>query len=453
MNRAELRRTISERLAGRQLVWFGTRGDDVEPAAELPELSASFSVIASYGGRPSVRSLALEDISATRVDLDAHDIDEEPRDGPAGELRRAILRTLARPSVVFTYRPSRFLSAICFARQDRCEYLGLFKDHQTAFEHKPWVETEIGRLGVPHIPWTYVADEEQLETLPFLRSGPVMLRRSRTSGGTGLVRVDDEDQVRELWPEQDEAYVSVAPFIDGGVPVNVGAVAWHDGITVHPASVQLIGIPGCSTRPFGYCGNDFGAVAELSDDVLDGIEETTVVVGRWLRRHGYLGAYGVDCLVAGGVPLFTEVNPRFQGSTHASCQLSVEAEESCLVLEHIAALMGMDAPRARPLREQARDAGELSHLVVHWTGAAPGSVDPAPLAERAVREPHACRIDVLTRPELCTLPGATVARITIRDRLTTTGFDLTPTWRGLVDDWQHVDALTLTDSTHDGLAP
>lgn len=435
MTRADFTAALTARIGRRQLVWFGTRGDDVEPATELPQLAASFSVIAPYRRRPSVASLALEQLSGVRVDLDAHDIDEEPREGPAAELRRAMLRTLARPSVVFTYRPSRFVSAICFARQDRCEYAGLFKDHQSAFEHKPWVESEVARLGLPRIPWTYVADEEQIDTLAAIRSGPVMLRRSRTSGGTGLVRVDDEAELRELWPRQDESYVSVAPFISGGVPVNVGAVVWDDEVTVHPASVQLIGIDGCTVRPFGYCGNDFAAAALFGGTVLDAIETSTRTVGRWLGRHGYRGAFGVDYLVVNDVPLFTEVNPRFQGSTHASCQLSVQADESCLVLEHLGALLGMPAPRRAPLREQVRRAAPLSHLVVHWVGSAPTHADGGGLVDVSSRVSTTRRVDLVADPRVTTLPGATVARVTAAEQITANGFELFPTWRSVVDDW------------------
>ena len=103
------------------------------------------------------------------------------------------------------------------------------KDHQSAFEHKPWVESAVRRLGVPGIGWRYVADEEQLTSLHLVDDGPVVLRRSRSSGGTGVFRVDDPNDVARLWPDENEALVSVAPYIVGGLPINVGGVVWRDG--------------------------------------------------------------------------------------------------------------------------------------------------------------------------------------------------------------------------------
>lgn len=435
MRRSELLQQLAGCLGDRQLVWFGTRGDDVEAAAELRALSMSYSLIGAYGRRTAVKGTALEDLTGTRMDLDTFDLDQHPRDDAMRTLRQALLRTLARPSVLFAYRPSAFLSAVCFARQDRCQYLGLFGGHQAAFEHKPWVESAIAGLDIPHVPWTYVADDDRLEAIRFLRNGPIILRRSRTNGGVGLTRLDDENRLEELWPDEDEAFVSVAPFLDKAVPVNVGGVVWRDGVTVHPASVQLIGVPGCTRRPFGYCGNDFAAVSDLGEETVGAIEQAVVKIGEWLRSAAYLGAFGVDFLVKDGIPLFTEVNPRFQGSTHLSCQISVNLEESCLLTEHIAAFFGLPAPPRLSLWQLALAAPPAAHVVVHSTASVPAVIDPADLVDGVLRAGMLSRADVLTRPELVTEPGGTVARMTLRDRVTTTGFDIAEPLRAIVADW------------------
>jgi hypothetical protein len=435
MDRTKLLREVGRLLGKRSLVWAGIRGDDVEPVADLPHLEASYSIIGAYNRRTSVEALAFEDITGVRVDLEIWDIDDHLQSEAATTFRRAMLRSLAQPSALLPYRPSRFLSAISFARRDRCLNLGLFGAHQSAFEHKPWVETAVAELGLPHIPWIYVADEEQLGTRDLVARGPVMLRRSRTSGGEGIVRVEDAAQLMAQWPRADEAFVSVAPFLGGGLPINVGATVWKDGVTVHHPSVQLIGLANCVTRPFGYCGNDFGLARQLDATLLDQIEGATKTIGRWLRSFGYLGTFGVDFLVHEGRALFTEVNPRFQGSTHASSQLAVEAGEGCLVLEHIAAMLGLDAPRQRPIRETVPETAAFANLVVHWTGERPQSLDPTLLVRRMSRQTRGGRADVLTRPALMTSPGAAVARFTVRDQLTNTGFDLPDPWSLIIDEW------------------
>lgn len=431
MDRHLLLDQVSAALGTRSLVWFGTRGEDVLSVSDLPQFSSAFSLISTLTSLPSVSATSLEDLTGRRVDLDTFDIDDVADAPEVRELREHILRTLSGPSALVEYRPTSFSSAIAFARQDRCRHLGLFTGHQAAFEHKPWVESAVAALGVPHIPWVYVADMDQLDTVRFLDDGPVVLRRSRTSGGVGLVRLDSAEDLEALWPDEPEAYVSVAPFIDGGISVNVAGVVVADEVTVHPSSVQLIGSPECTSRPFGYCGNDFGAAASFADDTLDEIEVVTKRIGALLAAYGYRGAFGVDYMLVDGRPIFTEVNPRFQGSTHASARLSVEQGRSCLLLEHLAAFLGLRCEPSEPLREQMAQLPSFAHIVTHHQGV-PERVDPAALIDRCHASGSLIRADVVTRPDLVTDHGGTVCRLTVSERVVDAAGKLLPFWSSVV---------------------
>ena len=430
--RRRLVEQVSRRLGDRQLIWFGTRGDDAESLADLPQLTHVFSLTNAYRRQMAIDGHALEDLTSVRVDLDTYDIDDHPRDEATDQFRRDLLGVLSQPSVVVTYRPSTFLSAVCFARQDRCTDLGMFKDHQAAFEHKPWVESAVRELELPRLEWAYIADSEQLRTHRYLADGPVMLRRSRSSGGTGLTLVEDLTELADAWPKLDEAFVSVAPFVPDARPINIGAVVWDDGVSIHPASLQVIGHPALTRRPFGYCGNDFGAFADLDAGTIDAIETSTTRIGEWLRRSGYRGAFGVDYLVKDGVPLFTEVNPRFQGSTHLSAEISVRRDEPCILLEHVAAHLGLERPVRPPLKDYVGAECSRAHLVVHHLGEDPEHLDPHELIRHFIAKPTAVRTDVHTRPSLTTLPGGVVARLTVEDRATTDGFDLLNVWASVL---------------------
>ena len=429
MDRRTLIRSIEDVVGNRRLVWVGLRGDDAEPLSDLTQFHSAFSLFSRYDQRVGVRSRAYEDISGHRVDPETWDIDDHLGTEATRQFRNDLLRALSADSLVVPYRPSQFLSAILFARSTRCQPLGVFGALQSALEHKPWVETHVGRLEIPRVEWRYIADEEQLSAASLFPDGPLMVRRSRTSGGEGLTFVNGPDELVGQWPKIDEAFASIAPYVEG-TPVNVGAVVWNDDVTVHHASVQLIGIEHLVTRRFGYCGNDFGAARDLSPEVLDGIESATKKIGGWLRSHGFRGAFGVDFLVHDGRALFLEVNPRFQGSTHASAQLDAEADESCLVLEHVAAWLDIPAPRSRPLREQARDAPDLSHLVVHWPGPS-SAVDASRLVETLRNHAGTARIELVPEPRIICEEGSAVLRWTVRSRATTTGYDLLPDIEGL----------------------
>jgi ATP-grasp domain len=443
--RRAMLRFISQRLGRREVIWGGLRADDIEAISDLAQLGGSFAVVGGRDRGGAIPSLDFEDLSGVRPDLDSWDIEEHLEMAAVHEFRQAMLRRLAAPTALLPYRSSGFLSAILFARRDRCLDLGLFGAHRAIFEHKPWVETMVAKLGVPRIEWTYVADEEQWRVRHLVSEGPVVLRLSRSSGGAGFVRVDDPRKLAASWPHHPEAVVGVTPYLDGATPVNIGATVWHDGVTMRHPSVQLIGIPGCTIRPFGYCGNDFGLATELDGSILATIEQSVLALGRWLRRYGYLGTFGVDFLVHRGRALFTEINPRFQGSTHASSQLSSEAGDSCVILDHIAAMLGHDAPPMPSLHDAIRGTSDLAHLVVHWSGDA-GHVDGGRLAVALHGQPGHCRTDVVAKGSIITDSGGVVVRVTARRRLTTTGFDLTQPWAGLIESG-------LSDAvTHEALA-
>lgn len=434
-DRSDTLRRVTDRLGHRRLFWSGLRSDDVEAITDVPQLEGGFSIIGGYERSTVVQSLEFEQMWGARMDLDAWDIDGHPDHTAVAEFRNEILHHLVRPSALVVYRPTRFLSSVAFSRRDRCLYLGLFGEHQAAFDHKPWVESGLDELGIARIPWSYVANEERHRVDRLLDGGPLMLRPSRSSGGTGLVRVEHPDDVDRAWPVQADSFASVTRYLDGAIPVNVGGTVWRDGhVTLRHPSVQLIGVPACTDKPFGYCGNDFGAIRDLDRAAIDAIDANSRLIGGWLSRFGYLGTFGVDFLVHEGVPLFTEVNPRFQGSTHASCRLSIEADETCLMLDHIASFLGLEAPRSRSLRDMQVEMPNLASFVVHRQGLA-RSLDSRPLADELRAALGWLRTDVQADPSLPCEPGSTILRATSRARLTTSGFDLTDPCSTIVSRW------------------
>lgn len=433
MDRDQLLRQVTTRLGKRTVVWAGLRNDDVESLRDLPNLGPAFSII---GGHAPHGETTYESIEGVRHDLELWNIDQHLTEPAAREFRRALLRGLDGESALVPYRPSMFLSAVWFARMDRCTNLGLFGDFQAAFDHKPWVETNVGRLGLATIPWTYIADEEQLKAVALVERGPVVLRRSRTSGGEGLYLAHDRAELAERWLDGQEAFMSVGPYIEDAVSLNIGATAWHDGVSVHHMSVQLVGIESCVTRPFGYCGNDFGAGQDLGAQVHDSVEEATNAIGGWLRSFGYLGTFGVDYLLKDGVLVFTEINPRFQGSTSASSRLGIQAGEGCLLLEHIASHLGCPAPRPVRLRDRMESIAPLATVVLHHLSDESAAPSVAPLFDRLRQDGVDASADVTVAPGQRVEQGGVLTRLSVRDRVTTSGLSLIGPVAQAIEAWR-----------------
>jgi hypothetical protein len=194
-----------------------------------------------------------------------------------------------------------------------------------------------------------------------------VIRAARTSGGVGLTLARDPRQVAHSWPEGADKFVAVAPFVPG-LPVNFSGCVFTDGtVRLHPLSLQLVGVPACTSRPFGYCGNDFGAAtAAVGAEELHALDGMGRAIGGWLHREGYRGAFGVDAIATEGKALFTEMNPRFQGSSVLSARIARELDVPDLFLDHVSACLGL--PQVGPelsLAEWTVRQSAVARFVVH----------------------------------------------------------------------------------------
>lgn len=421
--RTRLLEAVDAALGNRSLVWFGTRGDDVESLTQLPQLRTSLSIISPLAARSAVEAYSLEEGTNRRVDLDTYDIDDHLDEAQVRQFRRRLLGALGRKSALLCYRPSHLVSSAAFARQDHCLELSLFKEFQAAFEHKPWVESAIRGLEIPAIPWRYIADVDHATDVLSNAGGQIIIRPSRSSGGVGLFKVANGDELAELWPHHSDGLVSIAPFYENVIPVNIGGVVWDEGVTLHHPSIQLIGVPELTQREFGYCGNDFANVRSLESATILQIEKSSRVVGLWLRGRGYRGAFGIDYLVRDGVPLFTEVNPRFQGSTYLSSWMSATRGEGCILLEHLAAMLRIPMPSTKAsLAERVFDQPPVSHMVFHAVES--GTVDTSQAARAARSFDRFLRDGLRPEAHVHLDQGSSCYRLAVRGSVTQSGFTL-----------------------------
>jgi len=355
---------ITAALKNRPLIFFGTRGADAESLLKIPNFASLFSLIAPLQSS-TVEETCLETITRERVELDDYTIDNDTRP-VVSEIRRKLLRALERPSVLLTYRPCAFLSSAWFPRSDRVTYLGLFHGHQSCFEHKAWVETQLAANGVRVLPWRFFADEESEIIKEWVSTEPIVLRANRSDGGIGVRYVPDLDSLDAQWPSHNDGFLAATTFLSDSISLNLGVCVFQDGsVSFHGPSVQLIGIPELTRRHFGYCGNDFAAASQLDKDIWQQLERLAKTVAQWLRRQGYLGAFGIDALVYDGQVYVSEINPRFQGSSLLSTRLDAMLDRPDIFLEHIAAFLGLQKPKIQPLDELAAIQPPLAHAVLH----------------------------------------------------------------------------------------
>jgi hypothetical protein len=425
------RREIDVALGDRRLIWFGIRGTDAEPLLALPQFQESYAVIAALQAAGLAVSESLEAETGRRVDLDRYDIDDDPS-SEVRHLRRRMTASLSQRNVTMAYRPAEFLNSVHFPNIGSSHLAAMFCARQRAFEHKPWVEQGLREAGVQIVPWRYVSDEDHLLVSRWLKDGPLVLRPSRSSGGEGLVLVEREDDIEIDWPRSRDAFVSVSPFIQDGVPVNLGGCLFPDGsYSIQPPSVQLIGIESCTTRRFGYCGNDFGAVKALGADRLQDLDAMVTRVASWLHSQRYVGAFGLDALVTPSEVWLTEVNARFQGCSLLAARVARECDVPDLYFEHLAAFLGGTASRTPSVVEWADSQPSWSQVIAHNLAAERTEYRPA-LGDRRPL-PRSVFVDLTPAPHTLIEPGAIVFRLSIRDSCTERGDAIAPEVEACVD--------------------
>lgn len=413
MNRAAYIRALTRALGRRRVVYFGTRGADARSLSYLMNFDAIFSQIAP-SGLGAVEEVCLETLTGRRVDLDAYSVDTD-RSNAVAELRAAMLRAFEVPTVVLPYRSCGLLASAWFPRSEKVIFAGNFHELQGCFEHKPWVETQLAGIGIQVVPWRYYADNERALIEEALHFRPLVVRSNRSDGGTGVRYVATAADLDEQWPEHVDGFLAAAPFLEG-VPINVNAVVFGDGsVTRHGASVQLIGIPQCTHRRFGYCGNDFGAAAEFEPRQLADLDTMVERVGEWLAGRGYRGAFGIDAILAENGVHLVELNPRFQGSSRLSAKLDEDAERADMFLSHLGAYLNLEPPDGLTLAELAPRA-RGAHVVVHATGDRLARRDELPPPEA----------DLLPEPGVLVVDGAMTANLVFRELVSVDGTSLSP---------------------------
>lgn len=419
---------VNDALGRRSLVWFGTRGTDALPLSALrtPKLVCSQIAPIADDELAGARQHCLESARGQRKDLDRFDIDNDLHRSSA-RLKQILLQEVGPDDVLIAYRPSEFLAAALFCQPGPLPATN-FHLHQRQFEYKPWVERELVAFdpSLPMLRWTYIRSADMDSARELLAKGRMVARNTTGSGGADVFEFSSIEEFEQNRPRHRDHFVGVARFVADAAPLNVNACVYHDGsVAVFGVSYQLIGISGLTRRRFGFGGNDYLAASSIPENALASIAKSTTSVGHWLGSRGYRGVFGIDFLLEAETPLITEVNARFQASTPICAGINIELGMPDPMSEHVAAFIGLSAPKMPDLVEQGRS-------VRHAAGAVP----IAHVMHRNVRE-----ADVfvhLTGAELpagCTIQGLPQSKVSVEQEgmlfkslhsttITTTGYDV-----------------------------
>lgn len=203
-------------------------------------------------------------------------------------------------------------------------------------DDKSFTRSELNKVGVKTVPsYSSRLKEKDFEIMEAELGLPFFLQMDIAWSGFGSHIIKGKDDFGKVLKEKEGEGVSYMPLIRNAKSLNINAVRTANFNVYRGLSFQIIGDKGCISNPFGYCGNDFNISGKLSEEELEKTRDSLEKIGNWMGTQGYRGLYGVDLMSDGKDVYFTEINPRFQGSTSLFIDQQMENGEVPLTMFHL----------------------------------------------------------------------------------------------------------------------
>ncbi|MEM4625397.1 MAG: ATP-grasp domain-containing protein [Candidatus Pacearchaeota archaeon] len=197
---------------------------------------------------------------------------------------------------------------------------------------------------------------------------PFFVQFDNSASGSGSYKVNNSSDFNDLIHNYKNTKATFMKFIEGK-SLNINAVQTNNFTILGEPSLQIIGAPELTSRQFGYCGNDFNISSKISEEELKQIFDITYKVGKWIGELGYRGMFGVDFISNGEEVYFTEINPRFQGSTSLLIDRQNELGKIPLSFFHLVPFLDGLTIEPNLVRDYNEDQSPLnvSQLLLHNT--------------------------------------------------------------------------------------
>ncbi|HRZ86098.1 MAG TPA: ATP-grasp domain-containing protein [Candidatus Paceibacterota bacterium] len=143
---------------------------------------------------------------------------------------------------------------------------------------------------------------------------PFVVSFDNSAAGYGVKLINDVSDFLEIPESNNLRDASFMKYIDGK-SMSMSSVRTLDHVIFSEPSIQIIGQKECTKNTFGWCGNDFNISNKISYEEIEKMKDMSKKIGNWLGEIGYYGIYGVDFISDEEEVYFTELNPRFLGTS------------------------------------------------------------------------------------------------------------------------------------------
>ena len=155
--------------------------------------------------------------------------------------------------------------------------------------------------------------------------------------GNSTYIIKREDDIKQLALKRANQTIRILKFINGNT-WTINAVTTKKGVFLGGLSLQITGIPECTSSPASTVGNDWTATQNLSGEKLREIESISVKIGNLMYQKGFKGLFGIDFIIEEDTNSIyvIEINARQPASISLYTHIQEEKKEIPLKLFHIA---------------------------------------------------------------------------------------------------------------------
>jgi hypothetical protein len=306
-------------------------------------------VVAWFNFNPRYFGLSSRDYKATDIIYPDESVETNSSDKPQPHVYEFLSAFESQPVYLVSYCSTEYLEDAVsgFPNVRILNNPARLKDR---LDKKSYVRRELQKCGMRLIEGHEARVNENCYKESAGRYGlPFFVQFDDVAGGSGSYLVSDRDDFHKVLESHRGETAVFMRFVEGR-SLNMNAVRTDGHTVLSEPSFQIIGDPRCTTRRFGYCGNDFNVGSKLSDEEIQAMRDIASKAGEWLGEQGYRGAFGVDFISCGDGVYFNEINPRFQGSTSLLTRRQIDRGKVPLTFFHFLPYFGLDASP-----ESARD--------------------------------------------------------------------------------------------------
>lgn len=237
------------------------------------------------------------------------------------------------PSII-TFKPSPRIEKIC--ELNEFNHIGNKWSLNRKFENKINFVEITGKLKIPNARSSVMILESFEAIGKYLGNGKkCVIQLPRGFSGNSTFLIGGKEDFDKVLKDYHGRSIKIAEYLAGETFTINGCVGGND-ICVGKPIYQITGLTDFNGNELGTSGNDYAYPDKLGVDVREKIFNYTKMAGRYMKKEGYRGIFGLDFIVGkNGTVDLIEINPRLVGSVPVYTKLQIENNELPFLAIHI----------------------------------------------------------------------------------------------------------------------